>query len=87
METANWPDYVFDQEYRVPSLEEVDEFIQKNKHLPGVPKAEIVEKEGYSLSEMDKVLLKKIEEMTLQLIQLNETVKKQAAEIAKMRKL
>jgi len=87
VETANWPDYVFNQEYRVPSLEEVDEFIQKNKHLPDVPKAEIVEKEGYSLSEMDKVLLKKIEEMTLQLIQLNEAVKKQAAEIAKMRKL
>lgn len=87
VETANWPDYVFNQEYRVPSLEEVDEFIQKNKHLPGVPKAEIVEKEGYSLNEMDKVLLKKIEEMTLQLIQLNETVKKQAAEIDKKRKL
>jgi len=87
VETANWPDYVFDQEYRVPSLEEVDEFIQKNKHLPGVPKAEIVENQGYSLNEMDKVLLKKIEEMTLQLIQLNETVKKQAVEIDKMRKL
>ncbi len=87
VETANWPDYIFNEEYRVPSLEEVDEFIQSNKHLPGVPKAEIVEKEGYSLSDMDKVLLKKIEEMTLQLIQLNETVKKQAAEIAKMRKL
>jgi len=85
VETANWPDYVFKQDYRLPSLEEVDEFIQRNKHLPDVPKAEVVEKEGYSLNEMDKILLKKIEEMTLQMIQLNETVKKQAVEIDKLR--
>lgn len=85
VETANWPDYVFKQDYRVPSLEEVDEFIQRNKHLPDFPKAEVVEKEGYSLNEMDKILLKKIEEMTLQMIQLNETVKKQAVEIDKLR--
>ncbi|WP_182982580.1 hypothetical protein [Sphingobacterium sp. UME9] len=44
-----------------------------------------MEKEGYSLNEMDKILLKKIEEMTLQMIQLNETVKKQAVEIDKLR--
>ncbi|QRY57159.1 hypothetical protein [Sphingobacterium siyangense] len=85
VETANWPDYVFKQDYRLLSLEEVDEFIQRNNHLPDVPKAEVVEKEGYSLNEMDKILLKKIEEMTLQLIQLNETVKKQAVEIDKLR--
>jgi len=71
VETTNWPDYVFKDDYKLSSLEDTEKFIQVNGHLPQVPKAETVEKEGYSLNEMDKILLKKIEELTLHLIRLD----------------
>lgn len=71
VETTNWPDYVFEDDYKLSSLEDTEKFIQANGHLPQVPKAETVEKEGYSLNEMDKILLKKIEELTLHLIRLD----------------
>lgn len=71
VETSNWPDYVFKDDYNLPSLADTEEFIKTNGHLPEIPKAETIEKEGYSLNEMDKILLKKIEEMTLHLIRLD----------------
>ncbi|WP_199120503.1 hypothetical protein [Pedobacter sp. ASV28] len=67
--TANWPDYVFEDSYSMPSLKELEAFIRQNKHLPEVPSAKEVAKEGLELGEMNKVLLKKIEELTLHLIQ------------------
>ncbi|WP_333625490.1 hypothetical protein [Sphingobacterium siyangense] len=57
VETANWPDYVFAEGYQLPSLKETAEFIEKNKHLPGVPKATEVEENGLSLGEMNKILM------------------------------
>ncbi|MNK54980.1 hypothetical protein D3C87_739800 [compost metagenome] len=69
VETSNWPDYVFKPKYKLLTLAETERFINENGHLPDVPKAEVVENEGYSLDEMDKILLKKIEELTLQLIE------------------
>lgn len=71
VETTNWPDYVFKDDYKLSSLEDTEKFIEVNGHLPEVPKAETVEKEGYSLNEMDKILLKKVEELTLHLIRLD----------------
>ncbi|MNK32676.1 hypothetical protein D3C87_511400 [compost metagenome] len=81
VETANWPDYVFKKDYKLPSLAETEKFIESNGHLPDVPKAEEIEADGVSLGEMNKILLKKIEEMTLQLIQLNNEMKKQTEQI------
>lgn len=69
VETANWPDYVFKSEYRLPSLSETEQFIKANGHLPDVPKAAEVETNGVSLGEMNKILLKKVEELTLHLIE------------------
>ncbi len=68
VETANWPDYVFADGYKLPSLKETAEFIDKNNHLPGVPKAAEIEQDGLSLGEMNKILLQKIEELTLHMI-------------------
>jgi len=65
-----WPDYVFDNSYKLPSLDSVANFVQVNKHLPNVPSAKEVEKSGFSLGEMDATLLKKVEELTLYLIEL-----------------
>lgn len=68
VETAGWAEYVFEEDYKLPTLEETEKFIQKNGHLPEVPKASEVETNGISLGEMNKILLKKIEELTLQVI-------------------
>jgi hypothetical protein len=68
VEAQNWPDYVFDKEYSVMPLKEIDQFVKTNKHLPGVPTASDVTKNGIELGEMSSILLRKIEELTLHLI-------------------
>jgi|GEM_PF-1688864 len=68
---ANWPDYVFAPDYKLAPLEEVESFIQENRHLPQVPAAATVEKEGFELAAMNALLLKKVEELTLYLIEQN----------------
>jgi len=69
VETANWPDYVFAKDYELPSLDETEKHIQQNGHLPGIPSAEEVKANGIDLGEMNAKLLKKIEELTLYLIE------------------
>ena len=77
---VDWPDYVFEKVYKRLSLSELELFILKNRHLPEVPTADDVEKNGLSLGEMDAILLKKIEELTLYVIE-------QQKEIEALRKL
>jgi len=67
--TANWPDYVFDENYPLKPLAEIEQFVKDHKHLPEIPSAKQVEEEGVALGEMNKLLLKKVEELTLYLIQ------------------
>lgn len=74
VETANWPDYVFKPDYKVRSLSETEQYIKQYGHLPEVPKASEVEADGVSLGEMNKILLKKIEELTLQMISLQKQI-------------
>lgn len=66
---AEWSDYVFDDAYKLKSLNDVAGFIAKNKHLPDVPSACDVEQNGYDVTKMDATLLQKIEELTLYIIQ------------------
>ncbi|HMI02909.1 MAG TPA: hypothetical protein VK541_10530 [Pedobacter sp.] len=83
---TEWPDYVFEKGYPMLSLRELEAFIVKNKHLPEVPAAAEVKKEGLDLGEMDSKLLKKIEELTLYLIDLkkeNETLKERLDKLEK----
>ncbi|MCE7057192.1 hypothetical protein LZF95_21100 [Algoriphagus sp. AGSA1] len=63
-----WPDYVFEKGYERLSLQELDHYIQENGTLPEVPSAETVADEGINLGQMDATLLKKVEEITLYLI-------------------
>lgn len=65
----NWPDYVFNPTYQLPSLYEVESYIKQYHHLPEVPSAAEVEKEGLDLGNIQAVLLRKIEELTLYSIQ------------------
>lgn len=77
---TTWADYVFEKGYDLPSIEEVDAYIKENGHLKDIPSAEVVEKNGIELGEMNKLLLQKIEELTLYLIELKgeiEVLKKQ----------
>jgi len=69
VQAINWPDYVFKPEYQLPSLAETEQYILNNGHLPEVPKATEVEANGVSLGEMNKILLKKVEELTIHLIE------------------
>lgn len=78
----NWPDYVFDAEYELTPLEEVEAYISKNKHLPQVPSAADVAEEGIDLGNMDKTLLKKIEELTLYIIEQNKRIEQLEAKLA-----
>jgi len=64
------PDYVFEKDYALPSLESVKTYIDQNKHLPEVPSAKEMEANGINLSEMNMLLLKKVEELTLYVIEL-----------------
>ena len=62
-------DYVFEPDYNLRSLKEVETFVKENKHLPEVPSAAEFKENGYSIGEMDDVLLRKIEELTLYMIE------------------
>lgn len=68
--SADWADYVFAEDYQLMPLQEVEEFVTKNHHLPGVPSAEEVKKNGIDVATMDAKLLEKIEELTLHMIAL-----------------
>jgi hypothetical protein len=69
------PDYVFENDYELPSLEDVEAYVTSYKHLEGIPsKAEVAEK-GWSLPSMDQKLLKKVEELTLYTIQQEKEIK------------
>ena len=78
------PDYVFEIDYELPTLEAVEAFVKMNKHLEGIPsKAEVAEK-GWSLPSMDQKLLKKIEELTLYTIQQEKEIKDLRAMVDKL---
>ena len=68
--TTIFPDYVFDPSYQLLSLEETEKYVKANKHLPEVPSAAEIEKDGMSLNGMNVILLKKVEEITLHLIEM-----------------
>ena len=67
-------DFVFENNYNLPSLDAVDKFIKENKHLPEIASADEMKKEGINLSEMNIKLLQKIEEMTLYMIEQNKKI-------------
>ncbi|WP_343522284.1 pyocin knob domain-containing protein [Pedobacter sp.] len=80
------PDYVFEDSYHKLSLGEIEQYIKINKHLPEVPSAKEFEKEGIEIGEMNKLLLKKIEELTLHLIEHERKMKEQIEMSAKQQK-
>jgi hypothetical protein len=82
---SGWPDYVFDKKYKLRSIEELRAFTLKEKHLPEMPTAEEVEKNGINTSEMITKLLKQQEELTQYIIQLDEQNKELKLEVDKLK--
>jgi hypothetical protein len=82
---TGWADFVFNDEYRLRPLSEVNSFIKENKHLPEIPSATEIEKnEGVNLGEMQVKLLQKIEELTLYLIRQENTIQELRDKIEKL---
>lgn len=84
VETAGWSDYVFEDNYNLAPLSEVEQHIKANKHLPGIPSADDVAAQGIDVGEMQAKLLAKIEELTLHVIRQEkeiEALKRENAEV------
>jgi hypothetical protein len=75
VDVNGWADFVFEDDYRLKDLSEVEEFINNNKHLPDIPSAKQMEENGIGLSEMNKLLLQKVEELTLYTIEQSKKIK------------
>ena len=83
---AGWCDYVFDAKYKLMPLEELQQFINANKHLPNIPPASEVETNGLPIGEMTPKMMEKIEELTLYVLALNERMKVLEQENESLRK-
>lgn len=87
---SSWADFVFEPDYKLRSLSEVEMFIKLNKHLPEIPSAKEVENNGIAVGEMNAKLLQKIEELTLYLIEMkkeNEELKSLKNEVEQLKVL
>ncbi|WP_299211115.1 hypothetical protein [uncultured Aquimarina sp.] len=79
-----WPDYVFENDYNLPSLQQVENHIVEKGHLENIPSAAEVVENGIQLGEMNSKLLQKIEELTLYMIEQNKKTENQQKEIYKL---
>jgi hypothetical protein len=86
VDQATWPDYVFDACYRLRPLSEVAQYIQQHKHLPDVPSAAEIQERGLDLGDTQATLLKKMEELTLYLLEQNKKLEEQQKEIDDLKK-
>ncbi|AXT62484.1 hypothetical protein D1816_19655 [Aquimarina sp. AD10] len=84
---ANWADYVFQENYQLPTLEEVAIFIKENYHLPDVPSQQEIEKEGVAVGDMQRIHMQKIEELTLYILQQEKRIKELEVQNAKIEAL
>ena len=71
---TDWSDFVFDDGYRLMPLGEVERYIEANRHLPDIPSAQEVEENGVDVGEMNKLLLQKVEELTIYIIDLQKQI-------------
>lgn len=74
LQSSGWPDYVFSDRYQLMPLHQLKTFIAQNNHLPNIPKAAFIEKEGFEVGDMNKRLLEKVEELTLYILQLEQRI-------------
>ncbi|NSL90868.1 hypothetical protein ECE50_028855 [Chitinophaga sp. Mgbs1] len=80
-----WADFVFEPDYKLPDLSEVESFIRQHRHLPEIPSAAVVQKEGVDLGDVSAKLLQKIEELTLYMIEQQKKMAVLSAENKEMK--
>lgn len=73
--SGSWPDYVFKEDYQLKSFDQLRSFIKENNHLPNIPPAAEVEKNGIEVGDMQKRMVEKIEELTLYILELENRIK------------
>lgn len=83
--TTSWADYVFEDSYKLRSLQELEQYIKENKHLPDVPTAASIEEKGADVGEMQKIMMQKIEELTLYIIQQQKVMDEQQKQIDELK--
>jgi hypothetical protein len=83
---GNWADFVFQDNYKLPAITDVAKYIDQYQHLPGVPSESEVEKNGIDVGGNQKILLQKVEELTLYIIDENKQIKAQNKETAEQNK-
>jgi hypothetical protein len=83
---TGWADYVFDKKYKLIPLGEVENYIQHNKHLPDIPSAGEIQKNGLALGEVQTKMMQKIEELTLYIIEANKRLEKLEQLVSKKNK-
>lgn len=83
---SNWSDFVFNDDYKLKSLKETEQFINKNKHLPHIPSAKEVKEDGYNVHEMNTKLLQTVEELMLHTIAQEKKLEEQALQIKMLTK-
>jgi hypothetical protein len=83
---AGWCDYVFEKDYKLRPLAAVQQFVDQNKHLPDVPSAPEIEAGGIRVAQMDSIMIKKIEELTLYLVDQNKQLAAQNLQLAEQDK-
>ncbi|MDO7850754.1 hypothetical protein [Hymenobacter convexus] len=83
--TANWADFVFAPTYALQPLPELESYLKQNRHLPAIPSAAEVEKNGIDLGEMNARLLQSLEELTLHVIELGKQNAQLQADMAALK--
>ena len=87
VEVIDFPDYVFDKDYNLMPLNQLQQYISTNKHLPKIPKGEVIEKDGMNIGDISVLQMEKIEELTLYLLEMNERLKRLEERSNKLRQL
>ena len=84
--SGNWPDYVFNKSYQLLPIKNLEQFISTNKHLPNIPAATVMEKNGIEVGEMQRKMMEKIEELTLYIIDLQKQIDVMQAKLKSINK-
>jgi hypothetical protein len=85
VDLTGWSDFVFEKEYNLPTLKEVENYINKNGHLKDIPSEKEVVKNGIDVAEMNSKLLQKVEELMLYTIEQQKQIEKMKSEIEELK--
>lgn len=86
IDVKNWADFVFEEDYDLPRLRDIETYINQEGHLPGVPSTQEVQTKGIQVVDMQRILLQKVEELTLYLIAQDKEIEELKKELIRLKK-